>query len=180
MVGLKKKTRSHTQKSHPKVVNPRDIAGERTKKNKQNKTKQNKKKKKTSDNTGDSNLQLHLWADGREVTTSPPGPLALFTQALAHLDHTWCVSGPPCLSVEVTSLKWISKTPPLWHGLAALCCVTSLSWNRQPTAIIMSWTHRPVWRDVVTLKQPTTSNNHAMDSPRGARTAAQIPLSAIS
>ena len=36
MVGLKK--RSHTQKSHPKVVNPRDIAGERKK----------KKKKKTS------------------------------------------------------------------------------------------------------------------------------------
>ena len=33
MVGLKK--RSHTQKSHPKVVNPRDIAGER----KKNKTK---------------------------------------------------------------------------------------------------------------------------------------------
>ena len=40
MVGLKKK-RSHTQKSHPKVVNPRDIAGERTKKKK-------KKKKKNS------------------------------------------------------------------------------------------------------------------------------------
>ena len=33
MVGLKKK-RSHTQKSHPKVVNPRDIAGERKKKKK--------------------------------------------------------------------------------------------------------------------------------------------------
>ena len=32
MVGLKK--RSHTQKSHPKVVNPRDIAGERKKKKK--------------------------------------------------------------------------------------------------------------------------------------------------
>ena len=30
MVGLK--NRSHTQKSHPKVVNPRDIAGERKKK----------------------------------------------------------------------------------------------------------------------------------------------------
>ena len=30
MVGLKKK-RSHMQKSHPKVVNPRDIAGERKK-----------------------------------------------------------------------------------------------------------------------------------------------------
>ena len=29
MVGLKKQ--SHTQKSHPKVVNPRDIAGERKK-----------------------------------------------------------------------------------------------------------------------------------------------------
>ena len=28
------KKRSHTQKSHPKVVNPRDIAGERKKKNK--------------------------------------------------------------------------------------------------------------------------------------------------
>ena len=38
MVGLKK--RSHTQKSHPKVVNPRDIAGERKKKNK-NKNKKN-------------------------------------------------------------------------------------------------------------------------------------------
>ena len=35
MVGLKK--RSHMQKSHPKVVNPRDIAGERKKtKNKKN------------------------------------------------------------------------------------------------------------------------------------------------
>ena len=34
MVGLKK--RSHTQKSHPKVVNPRDIAGERKKKKKKN------------------------------------------------------------------------------------------------------------------------------------------------
>ena len=32
MVGLKK--RSHTQKSHPKVVNPRDVAGERKKKKK--------------------------------------------------------------------------------------------------------------------------------------------------
>ena len=28
------KKRSHTQKSHPKVVNPRDIAGERKKKKK--------------------------------------------------------------------------------------------------------------------------------------------------
>ena len=37
------KKRSHMQKSHPKVVNPRDIAGER-KKQKQNKTKQNNKK----------------------------------------------------------------------------------------------------------------------------------------
>ena len=35
MVGLKK--RSHTQKSHPKVVNPRDIAGERKKKKKKKK-----------------------------------------------------------------------------------------------------------------------------------------------
>ena len=35
MVGLKK--RSHTQKSHPKVVNPRDIAGERKKNKKKNK-----------------------------------------------------------------------------------------------------------------------------------------------
>ena len=32
--GWIKKKRSHTQKSHPKVVNPRDIAGERTKKKK--------------------------------------------------------------------------------------------------------------------------------------------------
>ena len=40
MVGLKRK-RSHTQKSHPKVVNPRDIAGER----KKNKTKQKNPKK---------------------------------------------------------------------------------------------------------------------------------------
>ena len=30
------KKRSHTQKSHPKVVNPRDIAGERKKKKKKN------------------------------------------------------------------------------------------------------------------------------------------------
>ena len=37
MVGLKKKNRSHTQKSHPKVVNPRDIAGERKKKKKKKK-----------------------------------------------------------------------------------------------------------------------------------------------
>ena len=36
MVGLKK--RSHTQKSHPKVMNPRDIAGERKKKKKKKKT----------------------------------------------------------------------------------------------------------------------------------------------
>ena len=36
MVGLKK--RSHTQKSHPKVVNPRDIAGERKKKKKKKKS----------------------------------------------------------------------------------------------------------------------------------------------
>ena len=45
MVGLKK--RSHTQKSDPKVVNPRDIAGERKKNpNKQtNKQKKNKKNK---------------------------------------------------------------------------------------------------------------------------------------
>ena len=35
MVGLKK--RSHTQKSHPQVVNPRDIAGERKKKKKKKK-----------------------------------------------------------------------------------------------------------------------------------------------
>ena len=35
MVGLKK--RSHTQKSHPKVVNPRDIAGERHQKKKKKK-----------------------------------------------------------------------------------------------------------------------------------------------
>ena len=42
MVGLKKK-RSHTQTSHPKVVKPRDIAGERKKKTK---TKQKTKTKK--------------------------------------------------------------------------------------------------------------------------------------
>ena len=40
MVGLKE--RSHTQKSYPKVVNPRDIAGERNKKkNKQKKSEEN-------------------------------------------------------------------------------------------------------------------------------------------
>ena len=33
------KKRSHTQKSHPKVVNPRDIAGERKKKKKKKKKK---------------------------------------------------------------------------------------------------------------------------------------------
>ena len=32
------KKRSHTQKSHPKVVNPRDIAGERKKKKKKKKS----------------------------------------------------------------------------------------------------------------------------------------------
>ena len=37
MVGFKK--RSHKQKSHPKVANPRDIAGERKKTKKQKKTK---------------------------------------------------------------------------------------------------------------------------------------------
>ena len=35
------KKRSHTQKSHPKVVNPRDIAGERQKK-KNDETKEKK------------------------------------------------------------------------------------------------------------------------------------------
>ena len=44
MVGLKK--RSHTQKSHPKVVNPRDIAGERKKK---------KEKKKKAANAEEEN-----------------------------------------------------------------------------------------------------------------------------
>ena len=39
MVGLKK--RSHTQKSHPKVVNPRDIGGERKKKKKKKKKERN-------------------------------------------------------------------------------------------------------------------------------------------
>ena len=34
------KKRSHTQKSHPKVVNPRDIAGERKKKKKKKKIQQ--------------------------------------------------------------------------------------------------------------------------------------------
>ena len=43
--GLIKK-RSRTQKSHPKVVNPRDIAGERKKKKKKKKKTQKKKKKK--------------------------------------------------------------------------------------------------------------------------------------
>ena len=35
------KKRSHTQKSHPKVVNPRDIAGERKKKKKEKKEERN-------------------------------------------------------------------------------------------------------------------------------------------
>ena len=53
MVGLKK--RSHTQKSHPKVVNPKDIAGER------------KKKKKESRN------QKQVCRSRRErLTTKPP------------------------------------------------------------------------------------------------------------
>ena len=39
------KKRSHTQKSHPKVVNPRDIAGQRKTKKTKNKKKREKKKK---------------------------------------------------------------------------------------------------------------------------------------
>ena len=53
MVGLKtknkkknKKKGSHTQKSHPKVVNPRDIAGERKQTNEKQKTKTKKLKNK--------------------------------------------------------------------------------------------------------------------------------------
>ena len=53
MVGLKK--RSHTQKSHPKVVNPRDIAGERNK----------KKKKKPNPKTNKQNNKT------RKVDVSP-------------------------------------------------------------------------------------------------------------
>ena len=34
-----KKKRSHTQKSHPKMVNPRDIAGEHRKKERKNERK---------------------------------------------------------------------------------------------------------------------------------------------
>ena len=57
------KKRSHTQKSHPKVVNPRDIAGERQKKNK-NKTKQNKKTQKLSNKT--STITIN------KITAAPP------------------------------------------------------------------------------------------------------------
>ena len=46
MVGLKKK-RSYTQKSHPEVVIPRDIAGERTKKKPNQNQKQKQKNKHT-------------------------------------------------------------------------------------------------------------------------------------
>ena len=53
------KKRSHTQKSHPKVVNPRDIAGERKKKKK-------KKKNCPADVAGftDDNESAGRWANG--------------------------------------------------------------------------------------------------------------------
>ena len=45
------KKRSHTQKSHPKVVNPRDIAGERQKKKGKKPQKTNKAKQKNHQKT---------------------------------------------------------------------------------------------------------------------------------
>ena len=54
MVGLKK--RSHTQKFHPKVVNLRDIAGERKKKKK--KKKATKQQQQTNKQTKNNNIGL--------------------------------------------------------------------------------------------------------------------------
>ena len=64
------KKRSHTQKSHPKVVNPRDIAGERKKKTKTKQKKNNKKPKKTSsgcENDFECNIGWTGWEMEKEV-----------------------------------------------------------------------------------------------------------------
>ena len=55
MVGLKK--RSHTQKSHPKVVNPRDIAGERQKQTNKQQQKNPRLGKRDPRRKGGSNLR---------------------------------------------------------------------------------------------------------------------------
>ena len=71
MVGLKK--RSHTQKSHPKVVNPRDIAGERKKKKKK------KKKKRSLPISRIIYTELHIITQELEICDNE---LELFTTLL--------------------------------------------------------------------------------------------------
>ena len=80
MVGLKK--RSHTQKSHPKVVNPRDIAGERKKNN-----------QKTPKIFFPKTCHLLLWLDCRLLPTPPFCCVwhwaRLSVSALQRLLHYW-------------------------------------------------------------------------------------------
>ena len=75
------KKRSHTQKSHPKLVNPRDIAGERKKK---------KKKKNSSqsyDSTGEQLLDLPLLCIYADLS---------FVGGLTSQQHASVSQGPIC------------------------------------------------------------------------------------
>ena len=106
MVGLKK--RSHTQKSHPKVVNPRDTAGERKKKKK-------KKKNHWYDSTrrkahGGSGTRIHACQSrGGHLT---PGPTwRCISEDRSH--GTWSKRSFPVLWIRV---KWFFSTSSLAPG----------------------------------------------------------------
>ena len=89
MVGLKK--RSHTQKSHPKVVNPRDTAGERKKK-------KNLDKYRCPPHTSP--------APGGHRHTLLPGQVSL---SPSHISCTWWT--------QTHTFTWTSIVVPLTHLL---------------------------------------------------------------
>ena len=109
------KKRSHTQKSHPKVVIPRDIAKERKK----------KKKKLQGKNhiywrlTGGSNPQCCITQDS-ELNTLLTELFRPHTWSLSLFQpHTWSLS-QRCCPLYLPVCQWTGwlHTPPAWWSVA--------------------------------------------------------------
>ena len=89
MVGLKK--RSHTQKSHPKVVNPRDIAGERNPppppKKKQTTKKQKQKQTNKQTTTTNALTTRPCRRSLKSIWENPDSPVHVFVPCVFFSDR---------------------------------------------------------------------------------------------
>ena len=118
MVGLKQ-NRSHTQKSHPKVVNPRDIAGEHQKNPK--KQKQKKKEEEEGDGEEEEDCLLVACLTSQQQASVSQGRICSNNFTCCHTeievaDQTFYLTQSQYTDTGLTSPSADPLTPGAWQG----------------------------------------------------------------